>query len=194
MAKLTRSEAGRLGAIKTKETYHAVEKAKRVEAYEANPTQCVNCGKANSYKDRSRKFCSSSCSATSNNKKRRNKVCKCCPNTVSPKRDYCSHECHREDVFNTVTVPLIEAGKVAERPTLKRYLRKRGHNGCAVCTLTEWMGKSLTLQLDHIDGDATNNFPVNLRLICPNCHSQTPSWAGRNRGFGRKSRGINRKD
>ena len=44
-------------------------------------------------------------------------------------------------------------------------------------------GKSLQLQLDHINGDSTNNTLENLRWLCPNCHSQTPTFAGRSSNF-----------
>jgi hypothetical protein len=42
-------------------------------------------------------------------------------------------------------------------------------------------GQALTLQLDHIDGNRKNNAVVNLRFLCPNCHSQTPTWGSLNR-------------
>jgi 5-methylcytosine-specific restriction endonuclease McrA len=61
----------------------------------------------------------------------------------------------------------------------KRWLvQKRGHR-CEKCLLTEWLGQNLTLELDHIDGDRTNNSETNLMLLCPNCHSQTTTWRGR---------------
>lgn len=48
---------------------------------------------------------------------------------------------------------------------------------CALCNLEPfWNGKTLTLQLDHIDGDKTNNLLSNLRFLCPNCHQQTDTW------------------
>jgi Zn finger protein HypA/HybF involved in hydrogenase expression len=51
-------------------------------------------------------------------------------------------------------------------------------NKCNDCKIeNSWNGKPLTLQLDHIDGDFTNNVIDNLRLLCPNCHSQTPTFS-----------------
>lgn len=44
-----------------------------------------------------------------------------------------------------------------------------------------WLGKPITLHLDHIDGDWTNNQLSNLRFLCPNCHSQTETWGNKRR-------------
>lgn len=51
---------------------------------------------------------------------------------------------------------------------------------CDKCKISEWNGSSISLELDHIDGDNRNNTRPNLRLLCPNCHSQTETWKGRN--------------
>jgi hypothetical protein len=56
---------------------------------------------------------------------------------------------------------------------------------CSICFISEWQGKKLTLELDHIDGNNLNNDFVNLRLLCPNCHSQTKTWRGRNKNSGK---------
>jgi hypothetical protein len=55
---------------------------------------------------------------------------------------------------------------------------------CEACDLTRWRGRPIPLELDHIDGDRTNNELQNLRLLCPNCHALTPTYRGRNIGRG----------
>lgn len=51
---------------------------------------------------------------------------------------------------------------------------------CSVCHIDTWQGKPILLQLDHISGDSSDNRIENLRLVCPNCHSQTNTWCGKN--------------
>lgn len=52
---------------------------------------------------------------------------------------------------------------------------------CSICGIDEWQGKQISLQLDHIDGDNHNHRLSNLRLVCPNCHSQTDTYCGKNK-------------
>lgn len=69
------------------------------------------------------------------------------------------------------------------RSHLKKRLLKLGllKNQCYVCgQLPAWNGKPLTLQIDHINGIPDDNRLENLRMLCPHCHSQTETFAGRN--------------
>jgi len=58
----------------------------------------------------------------------------------------------------------------------KEIIVKEQKGACLGCYLSDWMDKPLTLELDHIDGNNKNNVKENLRALCPNCHSQTPTW------------------
>jgi len=51
---------------------------------------------------------------------------------------------------------------------------------CNICKVIDWVGKPLKLEFDHINGLRTDNRLINLRLLCPNCHSQTETYCGRN--------------
>lgn len=81
-------------------------------------------------------------------------------------------------------------GTLKDPKTIRRkVIEERGYC-CERCGISEWNGEPIALQVDHTDGDATNNIPTNLRLLCPNCHSQTETWGSKNKGFGRKARGL----
>jgi hypothetical protein len=53
---------------------------------------------------------------------------------------------------------------------------------CSHCSGEIWLGNPMPLVLDHIDGNSDNNSIENLRLLCPNCHFLTPTFAGKNKG------------
>jgi len=53
---------------------------------------------------------------------------------------------------------------------------------CSWCGISEWRDKSLTLELDHINGINNDNRIDNIRILCPNCHSQTETFRGKNKG------------
>lgn len=62
---------------------------------------------------------------------------------------------------------------------------------CDCCGISEWMGKPISLEIHHIDGDTLNNSLDNLQILCPNCHSQTDNWRSRNqRGYSKTSKKI----
>lgn len=57
---------------------------------------------------------------------------------------------------------------------------------CSICGINEWQGRPLVLQIDHINGDNRDNRIENLRLLCPNCHSQTETFCRKKTGLKRK--------
>jgi Zn finger protein HypA/HybF involved in hydrogenase expression len=65
----------------------------------------------------------------------------------------------------------------------KRLIREKLIvNKCSECGLQDtWNGKKIVLQLDHVNGNNSDNRLENLRILCPNCHSQTDTYAGRNK-------------
>lgn len=67
--------------------------------------------------------------------------------------------------------------------TLKKYLLHYGikEDKCDICGINKWQEKPITLQVHHIDGNPRNNVVDNLQLLCPNCHSQTDTFSGRNK-------------
>jgi len=75
-------------------------------------------------------------------------------------------------------------------PHIKKYLRRKFGDKCCLCgwsKINPITGK-VPLVADHIDGNWKNNTEKNLRLVCPNCDSLSPTFAALNKGNGRTNR------
>lgn len=79
---------------------------------------------------------------------------------------------------------LLARGRRRNRHHVKTRLLSAGlkEARCEHCGIGEWRNRPLALELHHINGDGLDNRIENLELLCPNCHSQTDTWGGRNRG------------
>ena len=104
---------------------------------------------------------------------------------------YCSNTCQREWQSKERVRQWLEEGKdwgLQVPIWVHRTLgEKRGYR-CEVCGISEWNKQEIKLECDHIDGNHRNNHITNLRLICPNCHSQTHTYKAKNKGQGRPHR------
>lgn len=72
--------------------------------------------------------------------------------------------------------PSYQTGKLRIR-LIKEGLKE---HECESCGISSWMDNPISLELDHIDGNRTNHSLTNLRILCPNCHSQTSTYRGKN--------------
>ncbi len=131
-------------------------------------------------------------------KKPRTPCLDCEQETPRPGYKYCSNQC-QANYQHKVYIKRWLAGEVVGLQRLgvvsahvKRYLRQKFNNQCCVCGWAEVniVTGTVPLVADHIDGNWRNNTETNLRLVCPNCDSLSATYAGLNRGKGRKERRI----
>ena len=162
-----------------------------IELYNKSPKKCIRCGAVIPYDARKNSYCSKSCSAKANNQLLRKDPPKChlCGNNCKRGCVYCSQKCCLEHNKQKIVAKINNGEKVGVVRIRKYLIEVRG----ARCELCGWekinpSTKKCPIDLDHIDGNHQNNLLSNLRLICPNCHSLTPTYKALNVGRGRKSR------
>lgn len=105
---------------------------------------------------------------------------------------FCSFRCQQEFAFRLRSA-VLESGEYFALQTtsfLRKYLIRRLGERCSRCGWSERHPKTkkVPIEVEHIDGDWRNNRIENLTLLCPNCHSLTPTFRGLNRGRGRAHR------
>jgi hypothetical protein len=113
--------------------------------------------------------------------------------TRASQKVFCSVKCMQFERTRLMTETWLATGEAHpgshEGHYVREYIYRHQLGRCAICAVgREWNGRRLTFVLDHIDGDAANNCRANLRLICPNCDSQLPTFKMRNKGNGRHAR------
>ena len=118
--------------------------------------------------------------------------CLCCGSVAKGRKIYCNNVCQQTYQSNLLVEAWlageIEGGTIyGVKAFVRPWVLNRAGNKCEKCGWCEInpvTGKS-PLQINHIDGDPFNHRPENLEVICPNCHSLTPTFGGLNRGKGR---------
>jgi 5-methylcytosine-specific restriction endonuclease McrA len=113
---------------------------------------------------------------------------------ISYANKYCNNKCQRDFEYKQYIAEwkngTIDGRKGALQTSshIKRYILEKQDGKCAGCGLDSWLGSPITLELEHIDGNGHNNVENNLKCLCPNCHSQTPTYKSKNKGNGRRNR------
>lgn len=142
--------------------------------YDTNPKRCQRCDKVIEYKQRGNKFCSHTCAAiVSNSGRKKPKKCKTCGIEISSQQINCD-TCKVNSKYTAFE-------KLGSDQTRKRRLLEERGNRCECCGLDMWLNKKINLTMDHTDGNPDNCSKANLKLLCWNCHSITPTFGARNK-------------
>ncbi|MFN7656429.1 MAG: hypothetical protein ACK5OW_01425 [bacterium] len=155
---------------------------------------CKNCNKQIiTLKSDERKFCSSSCSATYNNKrkiKKNKNLCLICGIETKKRNKFCSTKCSGRHQ-RLLNFKKIDSGDTSLNDRNYKYflIEKYGEKcmKCGWCEINTTSGK-VPIELEHKDGNSENHSLENLELLCPNCHSLTPTYRALNNGNGRHKR------
>ena len=142
-------------------------------------------------------FCSRKCQQEASIKYKGN--CLYCKKILVGKaRKYCSNRC-QFIINNQVNINKWKSGEIEGinasenlKPWIKRFLIEKNGDKCSKCGWCEInsITKKVPIQVDHIDGNYKNNLEENLILLCPNCHSLTPTYGALNKGKGREKRKL----
>jgi len=110
------------------------------------------------------------------------------PKRKSSYNKYCSISCQHQLQTKERAAKWLDGYNNFDNRAIRSILKLLRGDQCEVCKITEWNGDKIVFEVEHKDGNSDNNSPDNVCLICPNCHSQTPTYKGANKGNGRHFR------
>ncbi len=182
------------------------KKQQRRQEYENSPKRCarIECPNPLPYENRKGKFCSHSCSAkisnfgtvrfkgiqkfrfdgTNNFREAKKNYCPFCSKRLALSAKICK-DCKKKNKKDA-RYKKIEDGEMEHPRIIKSYLTEKFGHICSKCKRDEWEGEKIPLEMDHIDGNPSNNTLKNCRILCRNCHGLTETFGSKNKsGFGR---------
>jgi len=179
---------------------------------------CENCNNEHNGTYGSGRFCSSKCARGFSTKAKREeinnrvslkmggngavkrkRICKTCGKVTQTRNigGFCSAKCKHDDTYENYIRDWknhINDGSKSQGMSvsnhIRRYLLQKYDGKCSRCGWDKknpYINKCI-LEVEHIDGNCLNNKEENLDLICPNCHSLTPTYRALNTGNGNRQR------
>ena len=93
-------------------------------------------------------------------------------------KKYCSEDCGKRQRYMDYFLDWYYGENVKRHNSvLREYLELMYGHRCSECGITHWLGYEIVFDVDHINGDSSNDSKENVRLLCKNCHSQTETYA-----------------
>lgn len=175
--------------------YSKNAKNARISEYMKSPSRCKHCSTIIPYAKRNNLFCNRSCAASYNNRgvvrngiSPKSTQCELCGYEFVPTRGstgkFCSLKCSEEKA-RQVSISRLMNGEVKSLTKFQRLhiisIRGSTCEECGLSPIHPVTGRS-TLTIDHIDGKSINNRMDNLKVLCPTCHSLTPTYGILNKG------------
>lgn len=124
--------------------------------------------------------------------------CLACCTEISKKNKYCDNVCQASFTHDQYISEWKAGRKTGDRGVntknlsahLVRYLKSKYNDSCSICNWHEVNLKTgqVPLEIDHMNGNSSDNAENNLRVLCPNCHSLTSNYKNSNKGNGREWR------
>ena len=122
--------------------------------------------------------------------------CLYCSKPIKSTGKFCNNSCQANYRYDNYIAKWKEGkvnglkGKYQISNYIRKYLLIKFNNRCSRCgwSMVNPYTNVVPLEIEHLDGDYTNNDESNLTVLCPNCHSLTATYKGANRGNGRKDR------